>query len=83
MAIFKNGGLERELADAQRRLELLESRREVLEREHQSAVEERRALILDGSEDLKLLGRANSRVSAAEGALAGISDALITSKACS
>src|SRR6266536_2612074 len=73
-------GIERDLADAERRLELLESRREVLEREHQSAVEERRALILGGSEDLKVLGKADSRVSSAEGALVGVSDALITAR---
>jgi hypothetical protein len=77
MAIF-NKTIERELTDTQRRLENLEARREVLASEHSRSVEERRKLLLDGSEDVKALNRADARVTAAESALAGVDDALIT-----
>ncbi len=75
MAILKNGGTATRLADSQKSLEGLEARREVLVREHQSSVEERRTLLLDGTNDIKLLSKADSRVAAAEGSLAGVEDA--------
>jgi DNA repair exonuclease SbcCD ATPase subunit len=78
-SLFGKSGIaaiEHDLADAQRRLENLEVRRENLATEHSRAVEERRALLLNDNDDLKLLSKVDIRVSNVEGALAGIEDAL-------
>src|SRR6266536_1023260 len=64
------------LRDAQRSVASLEQRRETLVREHQYAIEQRRALLLNNTDDAKALSKADTRVSAAESSLVGVEDAL-------
>jgi hypothetical protein len=73
-------GLELKLRDANRNVESLEGRREVLAREHQASVEDRRKLLLSGTDDSKLLSKADSRVSAVEDSLEGVDDALVLAR---
>jgi hypothetical protein len=78
MAIFSKNIL----TDAERSVQNLEERREVLIREHQAAVEARRKVLLDGSaEDLKLLTKVDDRVIAAERILIAVEDALVAARA--
>jgi hypothetical protein len=70
-----------DLAAAMTRLEKLEQRRELLNKEHVDAVTARRAALLDGTDDIKILSKVDDRVRACETSLAGLEDALVVIRA--